>query len=238
MDDKVSRAICDRGNDLVAFLYGEADEREARDFEHHLQSCSACKEELSSFQQLRQSVGAWRQESLSAIPAYTSSLAVPGNSGNVELRKPSAAAAIRAFFDLSPLWVKGALAFAAVSFCVVSIFAVILFLETSQTDVVQSDKRYSEQELNAKVDQAVRATLEEIKAGKDGVPPLSVVPIENAPQATPNMTVSTSKLASDHPQAQRRPLTRSEKEQLAADLRLVSPSDESDLDLVSDKINN
>jgi hypothetical protein len=232
MDDRVSRAICDRGNDLVAFLYGEANEREARDFERHLLSCFACKEELSSFQQLRQSVGAWRQESLSAIPAYS------GNSRNVELRKPSAAAAIRAFFDLSPLWVKGALAFAAALFCVVSIFAVILFLEKSQATVVENGKRYSEQELNAKIDQGVQAKLEENKVGKDGVVALPVVPIENTPQTTPKMTVSAVKLASDQPKAQRRPLTRSEREQLAADLRLVSPNDESDLDLESDKINN
>src|SRR3990172_3905249 len=101
MEDRVSRATCERGNDLIAFLYGEVGEREALDFERHLQSCSNCKEELGAFRQLRESVIAWRQESLSAGPAKSvesSSAVVSSSFRNFEPRKPSAVAAIRAFF--------------------------------------------------------------------------------------------------------------------------------------------
>lgn len=241
MEDKVRQAICERENDLVTFLYGEADEHDAQDFERHLQSCSACKGELSSFQNIRQSVGAWRQESLTAAPAYSvrSNLsAVPGSFRSVDVRKPSAVAAIRAFFELSPLWTKGALALTAVLFCVVSIFAAMLFFKSRQPHLVTNDKVYNEEELKAKVEQGVVAKLEALRAGKDDVAPAPLAATVNTQPEPPKITQGGAKPGSDHPVAQRRPLSRSEREQLAADLRLISPKDETDLDLVDDKINN
>ena len=34
---------CERVSDLIAFLYNEADERERRDFQLHLNECSTCR---------------------------------------------------------------------------------------------------------------------------------------------------------------------------------------------------
>src|SRR6185295_15393047 len=82
----------------------------------HLQQCNSCREEAASFGVVRESITAWRDEALAgfvASPVTTTP------------QKKSALAALRQFFDLSPLWLKGATAFAAVTFCV--LVGVVLF---------------------------------------------------------------------------------------------------------------
>lgn len=241
MEGRLNRAKCDRGNDLIAFLYGEVDEREARDFEHHLQNCSECKVELGSFRQLRESVVAWRQESLTAVSDYSvdsRSAPAQGRVRDGEPEKPSVAAAIRAFFGLSPLWARGALAFAAVLFCVVSILAIASLLTKPQPNFVATDKVYSEHELQTRIEQ-VQAKLR-TQEKQNAEPANSVVAVSTKSQrvASSGAAQRLSKPVVDQPRTQRRPLTRAEREQLAADLRLVSTNDEADLDLVSDRINN
>ncbi|WP_410962372.1 anti-sigma factor family protein, partial [Salmonella sp. SAL4355] len=49
---------------MVAFLYNEVNEADARAFELHLKNCSDCKADLVALRQIRQSVGAWRDECL------------------------------------------------------------------------------------------------------------------------------------------------------------------------------
>src|SRR5262249_363768 len=98
---------CGRSDDLISFLYGELGQREARSFEHHLRECSNCRVELTGFGFVRESMIAWRDQALGAMPV---------DSFRAEVRQPeqrrSALAAIRGFFDLSPLWMKAATAFA------------------------------------------------------------------------------------------------------------------------------
>ena len=53
---------CERAPDLIAFVYNEATESEARDFELHLKQCRACREEVASFGIVRESIVAWRDE--------------------------------------------------------------------------------------------------------------------------------------------------------------------------------
>ena len=242
MEDRLSRTKCERGNDLISFLYGEADERETRDFEHHLQNCSECKVELGAFRQLRESVVAWRQESLTAVPAYSvdsrSALGQPRFRSD-EPETPSVGAAIRAFFGLSPLWARGALVFAAVLFCVVSIMAIASLLRKPQPGLAATDKVYSELELQARIEQSVQAKLE-AQRKEHAEPANPTIATSTKGQTVPRSGVAErlSKRVGNQPGAQRRPLTRAEREQLAADLRLVSADDEADLDLVSDKINN
>nr|MBA3257654.1 zf-HC2 domain-containing protein [Pyrinomonadaceae bacterium] len=85
--------ICERGNDLIAFLYGEVDERAARDFEQHILNCAECESELGAFKQIRSSVVAWRQESLGGATA-TSVAASPAVDRASDPGKPSTIAAI------------------------------------------------------------------------------------------------------------------------------------------------
>src|SRR5215216_764930 len=111
MNERQDSPSCERASDLIAFLYGEADEGETRDFQLHLQQCSSCREEVASFGIVRESITAWRDEALAgfvATPVAT------------QPQTKSAVAALRQFFDLSPLWLKGATAFAAMTFCVLA----------------------------------------------------------------------------------------------------------------------
>src|SRR5688500_3820807 len=107
MEDKIGNLTCERSDDLISFLYQELDERQGGSFEQHLADCRSCSRELSSFSAIRNGVVAWRERSLGIInqrPGLAFSFA----------EKPSAIAAIRQFFALAPLWLKGSVAFASV----------------------------------------------------------------------------------------------------------------------------
>ena len=53
---------CNRGEDMVVYLYGEASPELTHDFEQHVKSCSGCREELDSFVSLRGSLKEWQIE--------------------------------------------------------------------------------------------------------------------------------------------------------------------------------
>jgi hypothetical protein len=229
---------CERGNDLISFLYGEIDEGAARgfeqDFERHLLNCSQCEAKLGAFKQIRSSVIAWRQESLGGATANLVSLS-PAVDTVSSLRQPSAIAAIRQFFQLSPLWLKGAVAFAAVVFCLVSVIALAPLFEKPAPVVAGDMKKYTDKELEAKIADALKSQLRNPEAQPT---PLSAgVAVNNEQQNTnrKRMTRPSSVSAATNP-IRRGPLTKSEREQLAADLRLI-PQDEGDLDLLGDGSN-
>ncbi len=227
---------CERENDLIAFLYGEIDERAARDFERHLLNCAECESELGAFKQIRSSVVDWRQATVGAATA-TSVSASPAVGRASDLGKPSAMAAFRQFFDLSPLWMKGSIAFASVLFCVVSALALAHLFENPKTVVTGDEQRYTEKELQAKIQDALKSRVEDRETQKPTLP--SSVAGNNNQQLKlqrrgPNRS---SERVGAIPKVGRGPLTKSEREQLAADLRLIIPQDEMDLDLLSDGIN-
>ena len=88
--NEVNATKCERQDDLVSYLYNELNEVEARNFQLHVNSCSNCSAELQSFQEVRQSVVAWRNESLAGV-AFTSNLA-RAQVAEMEARRPSALA--------------------------------------------------------------------------------------------------------------------------------------------------
>ena len=222
--------ICARGNDLIAFLYGEIDGHAALDFERHLLNCANCESELGAFKQIRSSVVAWRQESLGAATATSVSASATADKAS-DFGQPSAIAAIRKFFELSPLWMKGSIAFASVLFCVVSGLALAYLLEKPKTVVVG----YSEKELQAKVEDAVNSALKDRETQKHTASPVAAI---NTPQVKlPRKGINRSSERFANPRVGRGPLTKSEREQLAADLRLILPQEDTDLDLLSDGIN-
>ncbi|MEP6635659.1 MAG: hypothetical protein ABJB97_02960 [Acidobacteriota bacterium] len=238
MAEKASDPGCARTNDLVAFLYDEVNEYEARDFELHVQDCSDCKSEFLEFKQIRQSVVAWREESLNVIPASVvgrNTLAVSAGSRPDPAKNRSAIAAVRQFFALSPLWMKGAVACAFVLFCVVASLAVSHLLENSQRALVANERLYTESELKAKIEERIQS-LAQLKLRRDEVSPApNVIRIDR--RWSNRKTVRPfGESAFDSPRARRRPLTKSEREQLAADLRLTSPNDEEGLDLLDDRL--
>ena len=109
MQHRIESSICERCDDLISFLYDELGEREARDFQKHLAGCASCSTQLDSFKDVRSNVVAWRDQSLGStlLPARA-------EFGIRQTEKQSALAAIRQFLNLSPLWFKGAIAFASI----------------------------------------------------------------------------------------------------------------------------
>jgi len=210
---------CERASDLIAFLYGEADEHEARDFQQHLQQCSTCREEVESFGVVRESVTAWRDEALAGFV----STPVP--------RQPkSALAALRQFFDLSPLWLKGATALAAVTFCVL---AGLALFKTNNNQVISKnpDAVYTQQDVNRAVAEAL--------AQQPQVQPRVETPSPENVAINPPKPKPKSRRASSSTQFARsqRLLSKEERDQLAAELRLLSSSDDATLNLLGDRIN-
>jgi len=51
---------CGRKEDLVTYLYDEANASERASFERHLNDCGACRDELTAFGRVRDDLGAWQ----------------------------------------------------------------------------------------------------------------------------------------------------------------------------------
>ena len=234
---EVNAPNCGRENDLIGFLYGELNEVEALAFERHLHECADCSTELAGFGDVRESVVAWRNESLGSI-GLTVQTTGSSPTRAAEAR-PSAMAALREFFNLSPLWMKGAVAFAAILFCVFGGLALARLRDKRPVAVVAEPgaQTNSQQELKALVEQRVQEELKRIKNAQEK--PVAPLTAANSPHKSPvrRMVNRTSEVAFDPGRGARRPLSRAEREQLAADLRLVSAKSDSDLHLLDDTIN-
>ncbi len=110
---------CDRAEELVAYLYGEAVPAEAQAFRRHADGCAVCREELAAFGAVREAVGVWRAEALSVPPALElhEAFAPPPHARASAPRERSALAALREFFSLSPLWLKAGACAATLAVC-------------------------------------------------------------------------------------------------------------------------
>lgn len=237
MKEQVSN--CGRENDLVSFLYGELNDVEAQAFQRHRRDCARCNVELAAFSDVRESVVAWRNESLGAIsPAQVTNhlTNVAGAAAASVKATPSALSAIREFFNLSPLWLKGAVALASLLFCLLAGLAVARLREGPPVVVNNSVPTPSQQELNALVERRVQAELELIRNSQNqqGKPELTA---DNRPPKNPVKRVENRSEGVATNQKARRPLSKIEREQLAADLRLTSAKNDNELDLLDDRIN-
>lgn len=219
MKDLTSTPHCERSDQLISFLYDETDERESLEFKSHLRGCSTCQAEVASFGQLRESIGEWRDETVGRF-------AVP-QLAHVVVRKKSALVALREFFDLSPLWLKGAVGFATV------LFVVMLVLTAYRTQpkpnqVVASEVKYTRDQVDQIVKDALNEQASTFARSAEVKPREEIVkaPIAPAPKRT---TVRKDKT--------RPSLSKSEREQLAADLRLLRTEEETSLNLLGDRIN-
>jgi len=223
MNDTINNRSCERENDLISFLYGEVEE--ANDFEGHLKFCRECQNELASLGYVRQSITVWKEEALSGFVAQP--LVTP-------VRQKSALAALREFFDLSPLWLKGAVGFAVVLLCVMAV-ALAMSKSNRQPAVIRATGNeviYNQQQLNEAVHQALKQEREKsASVATLKTPQLSA---KNDPKP---VQVRVTKPVNRQTQWVRRSLSKSEREQLAADLRLLSTGDGDSLNLIGEKIN-
>jgi len=226
------RPVCHRAEDLVTYLYNEANEAEARDFANHAESCDACRAELAVFQQVHESILLWRNDALgSAFSAAT--LPVPAatetslNSMQPASRRLSAFAALREFFSVSPLWLRGATAFAAVMLCVLAVLAISRsWNRAPQMANGTGEKLYTEAQFKEAVAKQVKDQLADLSHPEDSTTP----DVVNTAQRTTSDQRSTGSQLAGHSNSSKsrraRGLTRAEREQLAADLRLTSRDDE------------
>ena len=232
---EVTTQACERGEDLIAFLYHELNERESRDFQQHLYQCANCERELSSFGDIRESIVAWRDASLGAAFANDNrrvTFAAPP--------RPSALAAIREFFNLSPLWMKGATALASLLFCV-CLMLTVAYLKRPSVPVVavSKDKIYTQAELDKQVATAVQATEKKLRSElASSERPASQL---SNPQVPRRLVIRVAPpreaINANNTRDSRKPLTAQERKELAADLGLSTLREEDDdLDLVIDRI--
>ncbi len=216
MNEIYNSPNCERASDLVAFLYNEASEHERRDFESHLNECRVCRDEVASFGVVRGSITSWRDEVLSGFV----STPLPNHAN-----RKSALAAFRQFFDLSPLWLKGATAFAVLALFALATVALFKFQTNDQQTASKETPIYTAQEVDHMVKEALAKQQQQIA-------PTTVEPDNVDIRETPKR-----KVVKANSQMARRPLSRAEREQLAADLRLLTTRDDVDLQLLGDRIN-
>lgn len=238
MKEEVYAPGCGRENDLIAFLYGELDPGERTVFRSHMQECLSCSAELREFTNIRESVVAWRNEALVGVtsPAIQDSAVV-----RADRPGPTASTALREFFNLSPLWMKGAVVFASLLFCLFVVLAAARLRDTPPPPVAANPngKTYSEQEINAVVERRVQDELQRIKNSSEPAPMSAVIATGASDRVSrKRATNRVSEVASTGPQQKaRRPLSKVERQQLAADLRLIADPTDGELDLLDDRIN-
>ncbi len=60
MKNQTNANQCQRKEDLITYLYGEATPTEEKAFKQHLQECASCKKEMSEFAMVRESLQTWQ----------------------------------------------------------------------------------------------------------------------------------------------------------------------------------
>jgi anti-sigma factor RsiW len=222
MNDSVKNSTCSRTDDLISFLYGESDKRETHDFKQHLGTCSNCQNELAALGGVRESIGLWKTEALSAPRVEIVPAAV---------RQRSAVAALREFFALSPLWLKGAVSFATVALCVMT-FMLVNRTDPAPSQATASDAKYTEQQMKEAIAKALENQAKQFTA--------TTVPNKDK-EAKPQMLAAKNRHVVPTNRGSQwgsgKPLSREERQQLASDLRLLSTREEDTLTLIGDRIN-
>jgi hypothetical protein len=217
------RPVCHRAEDLVTYLYDEATADEARDFCAHMQQCDACRAEFTVFHQVHDSIVTWRNEAIGSVVQAPQSVSAASAVASTDQfvrhqRKLSALAALREFFSVSPLWLRGATAFAGLLLCALIVFAVSRTWQQPVMMARDDGKKYTEEQFQ----QEVRKQVEQIAKSSEVKPEEVSTPTNDDVQ--PPTQVATRR---SHPRTQpSNKLTREEREQLAADLGLIPRRDE------------
>jgi hypothetical protein len=97
MTNKNNPAGCGRKEDLVTYLYDEANAEERASFERHLADCRSCHSELNSFARVRNDLRAWE---VGFTPRTEIILSQSGAKGRMD--------SLRELLNLFPAWARGA----------------------------------------------------------------------------------------------------------------------------------
>ncbi|MBS1790846.1 MAG: zf-HC2 domain-containing protein [Acidobacteria bacterium] len=128
---------CNRKEDLVAYLYGEATAAEKRSFEQHLSECSECGEELKAFGRVRDDLSGWQ-----VGVAPRTELALPRTKMEV----------LRELIGLFPVWARG---LAMVGAAAAIVFVAMSFYRLNGVSTPPTASGMSEQQVQAMVSKAV-----------------------------------------------------------------------------------
>ena len=225
MQDINQRPLCHRAEDLVTYLYGEASAADSADFRNHLQHCEACRREFALFNQVHESIVSWRNDALGASfnPATVATQPTIDSAQFVRHeRNLSALAALREFFTVSPLWLRGATALAALLLCALVLFTVSRTWPRSNPAQVAGggEKVFTKSELDAEVARQVKIQTEKSQQQKTVEQSEYATPPQRQARRTEVATVRNS----TKPRV--KGLSREERQQLAADLRLIPGAEE------------
>jgi hypothetical protein len=224
MNNLNDRPVCHRADEMIGFLYGEAMKAEAADFSNHMMDCASCQGEFALLTSARQAMSQWRSDVLSsAWVAAPSAASHQSLTTSFAASKPvSALAAIREFFTISPLWLRGATAMAAVLFClIVGLFAARMLRAPEQL--------YTQAEVNARL----QRQLDDLnkQSQRAVVNPETVATRETGGNTiSPILAVLSEPSVGKRvrPKTSRPSLSREERQQLAADLRLETTATDDD----------
>jgi anti-sigma factor RsiW len=228
MESMKERPVCHRAEDLVSYLYGEASAAEANDFAEHMEGCDSCRTEFASFKNVHESIMLWRNEALGSVSLRASASPITIEVANPDQlvqseRKRSARAALREFFARSPLWLRGATAFATLLLCLLAALAVLrLRPRVPQLDANNQQKVFTTADFHNAVNREVENRMKNLQAQTREVKNTLSQRI-----APPQQKVMRPQVA----HGPRTRLTPQEREQLAADLRLI-PGKEDELPFV------
>lgn len=111
MSNNQKTPTCNMHEALVSYLYDEATAEETRRVQAHLTECTACKQELNSFERVRGMLQQWQLDDLPVV--------------RVVAERPSSdrsmLGVLRELFSLTPIWAKalGAVAMAMLVIAVI-----------------------------------------------------------------------------------------------------------------------
>ena len=231
------RPVCHRAEDLVTYLYDEANQAEARDFANHAEACDACRAELAVFKQVHESISLWRNQTLGSafntavLPAPAVTEAGPISIQPVQPeRRLAALSALRKFFSVSPLWLRAATAFVALMFCVLAVLAISRSWSKPAPLVGNQPKNdaYSKEQFDTAVASEVKRLLDERNSRNPSASSNSNTTTVKSRETSRQSQVAVNRT---QPRVHLRGLSRQERVQLAADLRLI-PRDEDELPFV------
>ena len=212
---------CERGEELVAYLYGEATKEEAALFRRHLDACAVCREELTALGGVRSGLSAWRAQALGTIPALNieEALAPATVAQTTATRRRSARAALGEFFSLSPLWLRAGAFAATLAVCALVALTLAraevrwgsdgLVFRAGVTERVVKEpvevpvqSGYTDEQVNAivarKVEEARAQLVAEMKVRTDERRPEQIVKVKSigrSPQPAPNPNAARRKRA-------------------------------------------
>ncbi len=230
------RPVCHRAEDLVTYLYHEANEAEARDFANHAEACDACRAELAVFKQVHESISLWRNEALGSafntavLPAPAVTEAGPISIQAVQPeRRLSALSALRKLFSVSPLWLRAATAFAALMFCVLVVLAISRsWNKPPLANNQPKNDAYIKEQFDTAVAKEVKRQMDELKSKNASASSNATTTTDKSNEKRRQSQVAVNRT---QPRVRPRGLSQQERVQLAADLRLI-PRDEDELPFV------